>query len=136
MQPSMNSSLLVEKACRNIGAAACQATCRTHAGEAAVHKHKSRVDIPEVFEGRVDFKAPAVHVSDVGSGQFHFSDSQPSFVILKITNTKIEKIITNRLFTFSQQKYKKELFILFLHYRIDCLSSSVKYGAKATRSIA
>lgn len=39
-------------------------------------------DLPEVLEGRVNVKAPAVHVSNVGGGQLHFGDGQACFVIL------------------------------------------------------
>lgn len=40
-------------------------------------------DVPEVLEGGVDVEAPAVHISDVGSGQFHLSNGQAGFVILE-----------------------------------------------------
>lgn len=39
--------------------------------------------VPEVLEGCVDIKASAVHVSDIGSSQFHFSDSQTGFKVLQ-----------------------------------------------------
>lgn len=47
----------------------------------AAHKQVS-VDVPEVLERCVDIKAPAVHVSDIGSGQFHFSDGQTCLIVL------------------------------------------------------
>lgn len=43
-------------------------------------------NIPEIFEGCVDFKAPAVHVSNVGSSQFHLTNSQPRVIVLEIHN--------------------------------------------------
>lgn len=33
-----------------------------------------KANLPEVFEGRVDVKAAAVHISDIGSRQFHIGD--------------------------------------------------------------
>lgn len=45
-------------------------------------KHKGNSHVPEVLERCVDFKAPAVDVSNIGSSQFHFSDSQASFIVL------------------------------------------------------
>ena len=51
-------------------------------------------DVPEVLEGRVYIEAPAVHISDIGSSQFHFSDSQTCFIILK--KQKKKKKNTNR----------------------------------------
>lgn len=53
------------------------------------HTHTSP-DIPEVLEGCVDVKVPAVHISNVGSGQFHLRNRQTGFIILENTNTKME----------------------------------------------
>lgn len=41
-----------------------------------------RRDLPEVFEGRVDVEAAAVHVSDIGGRQLHLRDGQTCPVIL------------------------------------------------------
>lgn len=49
----------------------------------ARRSNASLANIPEVFEGRVDVEAAAVHVSNIGSRQFHFGDGQTCSVILR-----------------------------------------------------
>lgn len=48
-----------------------------------MHIHKLNSHLPEVLEGCVDIKALAVYVSDIGSGQFHFSNCQACLIVLK-----------------------------------------------------
>lgn len=56
---------------------------KTTGSESSVIKRVSRETLPEVFEGRVDVKAAAVHVLNIGSRQFHFRDGQTCFVVLR-----------------------------------------------------
>lgn len=53
-------------------------------------------NIPEVLEGRVNVKAPAVHVSNVGGGQLDFGNGQARFIILgRAEQTEALRFICN-----------------------------------------